>query len=265
MTVTVVTSVTCSYLPSTTMTEYDYSPEAYERYLATQNRIARWVDGTLSVNPRNPFTPATPAGQPLVIPRELEEYDDDERRSSRHRSPPRHHREHREHREHRRGDRDREQEDREYRHPSSRTRHRSPPHSGNPRATHTRSQTLPPPVVAYPSGNRVRSPARHSRRSSRSSETTRPRSSSTSANFPQNQLPWNKYSSAPAALPKPRRSYTNPAQQQQYPYVTDKHHHQAYPDQPVVIPLHPNTRGNSFNRPIDISVCPFLFLTAPCS
>ncbi|EDR10951.1 uncharacterized protein LACBIDRAFT_293446 [Laccaria bicolor S238N-H82] len=61
------------------MTEYDYSPEAYERYLATQNRIARWVDGTLSVNPRNPFTPATPAGQPLVIQRELEEYDDDER------------------------------------------------------------------------------------------------------------------------------------------------------------------------------------------
>ena len=26
------------------MTEYDYSPEAYERYLATQNRIAHWVD-----------------------------------------------------------------------------------------------------------------------------------------------------------------------------------------------------------------------------
>jgi hypothetical protein len=28
------------------MTEYDYSPEAYDRYLATQNRIARWVDET---------------------------------------------------------------------------------------------------------------------------------------------------------------------------------------------------------------------------
>lgn len=28
------------------MTEYDFSPEAYERYLATQNRIARWVDET---------------------------------------------------------------------------------------------------------------------------------------------------------------------------------------------------------------------------
>jgi cell division septation protein DedD len=28
------------------MTEYDYSPQAYERYLATQNRIANWVDKT---------------------------------------------------------------------------------------------------------------------------------------------------------------------------------------------------------------------------
>jgi hypothetical protein len=28
------------------MTEYDYSPEAYDCYLATQNRIANWVDKT---------------------------------------------------------------------------------------------------------------------------------------------------------------------------------------------------------------------------
>ncbi|PPR05705.1 hypothetical protein CVT26_008946 [Gymnopilus dilepis] len=28
------------------MTEYDYSPEAYERYMATQNRIANWVNQT---------------------------------------------------------------------------------------------------------------------------------------------------------------------------------------------------------------------------
>ncbi|KIK06542.1 hypothetical protein K443DRAFT_129821 [Laccaria amethystina LaAM-08-1] len=62
------------------MTEYDYSPEAYERYLATQNRIARWVDGTLTAIPRNPFTPATPAGQPLVFQREPDDHDDDERR-----------------------------------------------------------------------------------------------------------------------------------------------------------------------------------------
>ena len=139
-----------------------------------------------------------------------------------------------------------------------------PPHSGKPRATHTRSQTLPPPVVAYPSGNRVRPPARHSRRSSCSSETTCPPSPSLSADFPQNQFPWNKYSFALAALPKPRRSYTNPAQQQQYPYAMDKHH-QTYPGQPVVIPLHRNNRGNSFNKPIDISVCAFPFHTASCS
>ena len=28
------------------MTEYDYSPEAYERYLSTQRRITNWVDNT---------------------------------------------------------------------------------------------------------------------------------------------------------------------------------------------------------------------------
>ena len=43
------------------MTEYDYSPEAYERHMATQNRIARWVDTTQQYPQQNPFTPATPA------------------------------------------------------------------------------------------------------------------------------------------------------------------------------------------------------------
>jgi hypothetical protein len=28
------------------MTEYDYSPEGYQRYMETQNRIARWIDNT---------------------------------------------------------------------------------------------------------------------------------------------------------------------------------------------------------------------------
>lgn len=28
------------------MTEYDYSPEAYERFIATQRRISHWVDNT---------------------------------------------------------------------------------------------------------------------------------------------------------------------------------------------------------------------------
>ncbi|KAF8971363.1 hypothetical protein BDZ97DRAFT_1236515 [Flammula alnicola] len=34
------------------MTEYDYSPEAYERHLATQNRIANWVDTTEQHRPQ---------------------------------------------------------------------------------------------------------------------------------------------------------------------------------------------------------------------
>lgn len=43
------------------MTEYDYSPEAMDRFLATQDRIARWVDKTKQQPPANPFTPQTPA------------------------------------------------------------------------------------------------------------------------------------------------------------------------------------------------------------
>ena len=34
------------------MTEYDYSPEAYERYLNTQRRIADWVDQTEDCRPQ---------------------------------------------------------------------------------------------------------------------------------------------------------------------------------------------------------------------
>lgn len=34
------------------MTEYDYSPEAYERYLNTQRRIATWVDKTENCRPQ---------------------------------------------------------------------------------------------------------------------------------------------------------------------------------------------------------------------
>lgn len=34
------------------MTEYDYSPEAYERYLSTQRRIASWVDRTETCRPQ---------------------------------------------------------------------------------------------------------------------------------------------------------------------------------------------------------------------
>ena len=46
------------------MTEYDYSPEAYERYLATQTRIANWVDTTESH--RREFEPALNAVPPTA-------------------------------------------------------------------------------------------------------------------------------------------------------------------------------------------------------
>lgn len=53
------------------MTEYDYSPEAYERYLATQNRIANWVDHTEQHRPQfehaiqtGPPAPAGPSMRP---------------------------------------------------------------------------------------------------------------------------------------------------------------------------------------------------------
>ncbi|KIM48255.1 hypothetical protein M413DRAFT_226400 [Hebeloma cylindrosporum] len=48
------------------MTEYDYSPEAYERYLATQTRIANWVDKTEQHRPY--FQPAVPSGSPPANP-----------------------------------------------------------------------------------------------------------------------------------------------------------------------------------------------------
>jgi len=41
------------------MTEYDYSPEAYERYMGTQRRIAHWVDDTHQQPLSNPFVPST--------------------------------------------------------------------------------------------------------------------------------------------------------------------------------------------------------------
>ncbi|KAJ3574755.1 hypothetical protein NP233_g1551 [Leucocoprinus birnbaumii] len=42
------------------MTEYDYSPDAYERYLATQRRITRWAEDASRHSPSNPFV-ASPA------------------------------------------------------------------------------------------------------------------------------------------------------------------------------------------------------------
>jgi hypothetical protein len=46
------------------MTEYDYSPEAYERHIAKQNAIARWVDHTNHCAPTNPFQPSEAQDSP---------------------------------------------------------------------------------------------------------------------------------------------------------------------------------------------------------
>lgn len=54
-----------------TMTEYDYSPEAYERYMAKQHSIANWVSKTNSYPPANPFVPTTPAVQAKSLQRDM--------------------------------------------------------------------------------------------------------------------------------------------------------------------------------------------------
>lgn len=56
------------------MTEYDFSPEAYEKYLATQARIARWVDATQQTPLVAPDVPPTPlgAGDEVPLPRSKE-------------------------------------------------------------------------------------------------------------------------------------------------------------------------------------------------
>ena len=43
------------------MTEYDYSPEALDRYVRKQRTIAQWVQKTEQGPMRDPYTPATPA------------------------------------------------------------------------------------------------------------------------------------------------------------------------------------------------------------
>ena len=48
------------------MTEYDLSPDAYERYLDTQEKIGQWIDRTREHSPCNPFT---------LLPSEAEEFE----------------------------------------------------------------------------------------------------------------------------------------------------------------------------------------------
>ncbi|KAJ3560898.1 hypothetical protein NP233_g10536 [Leucocoprinus birnbaumii] len=77
---------------TSTMTEYDYSPEAVDRYIAKQHSIARWVDNTNRYEPGNPFLPSETSGTPYQ-PESLRyasperDYEEDY-----HRSSSRHHR-----------------------------------------------------------------------------------------------------------------------------------------------------------------------------
>ncbi|KAG6917922.1 hypothetical protein DXG01_000359 [Tephrocybe rancida] len=50
------------------MTEYDFSPEAYEHYIQGQHKIASWVSRTNRVPKADPYQAATPA---FDVPREL--------------------------------------------------------------------------------------------------------------------------------------------------------------------------------------------------
>ncbi|KAJ6622274.1 hypothetical protein B0H10DRAFT_907131 [Mycena sp. CBHHK59/15] len=48
------------------MTEYDYSPEAYHQYMATQSRIQDWASTTADAQPYHPDTPPTPGVTTLM-------------------------------------------------------------------------------------------------------------------------------------------------------------------------------------------------------
>jgi len=54
------------------MTEYDYSPEAVDRYVRKQQTVSKWVQKTKQGPMRDPFTPATPA----VLANDLDESSD---------------------------------------------------------------------------------------------------------------------------------------------------------------------------------------------
>ncbi|PPQ73898.1 hypothetical protein CVT26_011731 [Gymnopilus dilepis] len=244
------------------MTEYDYSPEAFEAYIHKQQQIARWVDRTNRSPQKNPFTPATPAVQALALDRGLDsddEYDSDNRRRPRRRE----HRDRDRQRDWERDrDRDRDRERSAHGHSDSSSRprpgrHRSASHSAPPRRPdHARAFSGPPPPLPippvpsptnqyppqYPYPPRLTSP-RDSRHSSRTSSTQVP--SPTSYTFAQQQVP---YSAPPfKSVPGPIRSQTLP----NYVYPLDSKY--AYPTQ-----YYPNASAvySSPAKPIDLAVRP---------
>ncbi|KAL4246672.1 hypothetical protein ABKN59_008858 [Abortiporus biennis] len=79
------------------MTEYDYSPDAYERYMENQNRVSNWVHNQANHAPRygNPFIPRSESTPPADLGRHPSsrhrDYERSDRESSRYSSSSRPH------------------------------------------------------------------------------------------------------------------------------------------------------------------------------
>ncbi|KAH9483996.1 hypothetical protein JR316_0003474 [Psilocybe cubensis] len=277
------------------MTEYDFSPEAFEAHIRKQQQIARWVDKTNLLAPslRNPFTPATPAVRALKLHDNSDDHptthrrhassDDRDRRRTRDSDRDRDRGRERERDRDRGRDRDREQHyhsDSPSRPHTATKRHRSASHSQPARPEPTRNYTVPPPlplntspVAQYPPPTtypqnpyapRVASP-RDSRHSSRSSSTQVP---SPTSYFPPQQPPW----SAPAAyksMPTPTRSQTAPhyyPQDAKYPSTPPYYQNPSYvypAGSPVkaveydVRPFSPSTRAHLLTPSQNVPQYPF--------
>ena len=214
-------------LPST-MTEYDFSPEALDAYVQKQYKIANWVDGTKRQPPSNPFTPATPAVHALQITR-----DDDDNRHRRKESRNRH----------RDQGRDRAIDSADIRQrgtsPTSAkrsNRSHSASHTTAARADPTRGRTLPAPLQLPPQngyistgkpasptyGNHSQAPRFTSPRDSKHSSQT---SSSTwlPAYYPPHSAP---------VIPRAMRSQTTPPN-----YTPPLHQHAAYQNGSGYLPV----------------------------
>ncbi|KAH6919034.1 hypothetical protein BKA70DRAFT_39659 [Coprinopsis sp. MPI-PUGE-AT-0042] len=265
------------------MTEYDYSPDAWERYMATQDRIARWVDGTKHAPLCNAFAPATPHLEALALKDKQRrkdryrrrDYDDEEdsdasidtefeqqrqrrRRERRDRPPPTrmgstwHHE---------RVTPIPERDDfvivsrpTTPVHQVSLSQQSSPTKPKMSRASPFKPRKAPPPLnldlAPFPNGVPPQDPYsyRNSGHSSQSSNTTPSTVTPTYTNFPANQLPFPPHTASPAArgAPKPMRSQTMPMQPPAYPALPG--YQQAYAVNPatgrtVMVPLRPGMKG----------------------
>ena len=172
------------------MTEYDFSPDAAERYRNNLRRVEGWVHHTKQSPVCNPFTPATPASDPHPL-ENSEPPSDDLKIHHRGLSYDKYDR-HRNRDLDRQGDRDKERGVYDKHKPKARSLHHTsrPPNTRRSKSSHsTTLQSVPPPLPLPPHPwqmpysqkpspvpqyypPKLTSP-RESRRSSRSSSTTR--------------------------------------------------------------------------------------------